>query len=82
MMTMLLILDQFNLQLLGRFDLKIKCNIQAKEGKKVYIFGLGHMTKIIMCTSHREKKKAKNYALLIMEPDVNLNKVVLLGSYF
>ena len=81
MMTMLLILDQFNLQLLGRFDLKIKCNIQAKEGKKVYIFGPGHMTKIIMCTSHIEKK-AKNYALLIMEPDVNLDKVVLLGSHF
>ena len=35
----------------------------------MYIFGQDHMTKIIMCTSHREKM-AESYVLLIIEPDV------------
>ena len=34
------------LKLLGQFELNFTCNLQADGGKKLYIFGPGHMTKV------------------------------------
>ena len=46
-----------SMKLLGYFKINVMCSLQVIGGKKVYIFGLGHMTKMAAMPIYGKKHK-------------------------